>query len=72
MTIPKLIKAQFVTILNAAGEHSLCVVQTTYRTTGKKAYVLCAQDSKHNFIPLAQLGKLSELHHPSNRDMKLI
>jgi hypothetical protein len=70
--IPKRVRLQFHTLINAAEHHSLCVVETSNRKTGKPAWILCAQNDTNNYIPLAQLGPLHELHQPQHRNAKLI
>jgi len=69
--IPKRVRLQFQTILEASRTHSLCVTETTNRKTGAKVYILCAHTNE-NLYPLAQLGAMSELHTPQHSGSKLI
>lgn len=71
MTIPKRVRLQFQTLLNAAENHSLCITETTHRKTGAKVYVLCAHTNE-NLYPLATLGNMPELNSPQHAGRKLI
>lgn len=71
MSIPKNIRLQFQTILQAAEQHHLCLTETTNRKTGKTVHLLCAHTNE-NLYPLAQLGALKENYHPQLSQRKLI
>lgn len=70
--IPKRVNLQFQTLLMAAEKHSLCVVESSNRKTGKPSFLLCVQDNKNNYVPLAVFGALTEHHHPGHNCTKLI
>ena len=60
MAIPEGYKANFETLLKAARNEDLVLVECTNKTTGKPAYVLAAvnsvrPDDKLELVPLAQL-----------------
>lgn len=58
MAISKKAKMTFDTIIDAASEHRLCLVQSADRKTGKTVYVLCETFQEDGVVHMNPLGKL--------------
>ena len=58
MALTKRAKLTFNTILEAASEHRLCLVECSDRKTGKKVSVLCESWTENGIVQLNPLGKL--------------
>lgn len=78
MAISKKAKYTFNTILEAANEHRLCLVQCAERTSGKTAYVICETWEENGMVNINPLGKLfsgnpfNEVTPPGTAAAKLI
>lgn len=58
MAISRKAKLTFNTIIEAADEHRLCLVECEDRKTGKKVHVLCESWTEDGAVQLNPLGKL--------------
>lgn len=58
MALSKKAKLTFNTIIEAASEHRLCLVECDDRKTGKKVSVLCESWTENGIVQLNPLGKL--------------